>query len=162
MFKVKEGEYVLCTIQLMRNSFIEDRLFRGISVLVHNDIAREVLTKIPDLSLLSIEDQKEIGRFDVEKLSKREIEGGQRDDVVMQVGFKLGFQKHAELTADRRWTDDDVYDLMDYIARNPETKGMFKGDILKKFVASRPGIWDVEYENVDGKIKVLKILKRRS
>lgn len=75
-----------------------------------------------DLSPVPEERQREIGYFDVEKLANNHsvevypINGEDRDTVewiesqkiVLEQGFIGGFQKHAELTSDRRFTEEDA------------------------------------------------------
>lgn len=43
-------------------------------------------------------------------------------------GFKNGYDE-SQLT--HPFSEENVYDIIDFIARNPKTKAMFKGDILK-------------------------------
>lgn len=42
--------------------------------------------------------------------------------------YKTGYNKAKETY---QFTNEDVYDIMDFIANNPETKNMFKGEILQ-------------------------------
>ncbi len=51
--------------------------------------------------------------------------------------FYEGYNKHAET---HPYSEDNLYDIMDFIARTPETKGMFKGDILKLWQSQRPKV----------------------
>lgn len=103
-----------------------------------------------DLSLIA----KGIGWVDVEKLALKEYpkdlhrwaenqfdDFNESDRNTWINGFKA-----AQSLNEKKWTDEDMYDLMDYIARNPETKGMYKGEILKKFEASQLKEYQVELE----------------
>lgn len=95
-----------------------------------------VLPKL-DLSLIA----EEIEWVDVERLAD-EVYG----DSMVGKGFWVEGFKAAQSINEKKWTDEDMYDLMDYIARNPETKGMYKGEILKKFEASQLKEYQVEVE----------------
>jgi hypothetical protein len=39
--------------------------------------------------------------------------------------------------SEEKFTEEDIYDVLDFVAKNPETKNMFKGDILKKWKTSK-------------------------
>jgi hypothetical protein len=130
-----------------------------ISTQKHLDILKSCLKVIAeqdqiDFSSLSGEEQKEIGYFDVEKLAEEEVEN--HNNIFFDSKYNMenygidkfttGFQKAVELLSDKRFTLGDMYDLLDYIVRNPETKGKFKGDIINDFILSQPKSWSVELE----------------
>ena len=64
-------------------------------------------------------------------------------------GFLSGFEKQKELSKDKLFTDEQLFDLLDFAANN---KGLFKGEILKKFKQSLlpKTEWNIEFQN--GKI----------
>jgi hypothetical protein len=107
-----------------------------------------------DFSALSGEEQKEIGWFDVEKLSLQDNEfwryGGDYD--VFETGFKAGFQKAQELLSDRRFTLEDI------------EQAMIEGLSIEKFwekcvqSLSQPKSWKVEGILENDKFKITKIL----
>lgn len=103
-----------------------------------------------DFSALLEEEQKEIDWFNFEKLAKTEIEGWQRDDVIMQVGFTLGFQKAQELLFDRRFTEKQVIKftmsmLSQYVQGNTN---IWNRELLKESL-SQPKSWKIELELED-------------
>jgi hypothetical protein len=64
-----------------------------------------------DFSALKLEDQKEIGWFDFLQLGNIDYIKGCNGDLELNdylCGYSDGFQKHAELTSDRRFTLEDI------------------------------------------------------
>lgn len=72
--------------------------------------------------------------MNAEELAKKHSEelGHYSNDI--EYGFIEGYNKSQELYP---FSSDDIYDIMDFIARTPETKGMFKGEILKLWKEQR-------------------------
>ena len=126
-----------------------------------------------DFSFLSKEEQKEIGWFDIEKLTYKHCR-----KVKSNVGYNdyiEGFQKAQQLLFDRRFTLDDVLKIADKYHNIMCLYGNVKGiEYLQSL--SQPKSWNIELEmeydleSIDsskkvmrpkltnGKIKILKLL----
>lgn len=183
LYKLKQG-YVLCSDEQPNHDYKGLMLFTPAMRLL-NDMGvslmgdfKKVLTQSPDFSLLSEEDAKRIGWFDVEGLAYRHRRSYQdsfegmnecimNDAIHQQRGYVAGFQKHAELTADRRFTEeieklkrDLKHDLRESVSTI--NKQMFEGALwgLEKLIQSlsQPKSWEVEYKEENGVYKVTKIL----
>jgi hypothetical protein len=175
LYKLKEG-YVLCSDEKVNE---ENFSTHKDKFLLNPDGAiKKILTQSPDFSLLSEEDAKRIGWFDVEGLAYRHRRSYQdsfegmnecimNDAIHQQRGYVAGFQKHAELTADRRFTEeieklkrDLKHDLRESVSTI--NKQMFEGALwgLEKLIQSlsQPKSWEVEYKEENGVYKVTKIL----
>jgi phage antirepressor YoqD-like protein len=117
-----------------------------------------------DLSCLSEEEQKEIGWFDVEKLSLQDNEfwryGGDYD--VFETGFKAGFQKAQELLSDRRFTLEDIKKAIRYgfdVGFCSNSSNKVKNDLQsEESFISQPKSWKVEGILENDKFKITKIL----
>jgi hypothetical protein len=145
------------------------------------DYSKKVLTQSPDLSSLSPDEQKEIGWFDVEKVALEEYPVricDSYDVLCHRVGddmneqnrehFIKGLKKHAELTADRRFTEDDMisfgkqcfykgFNKCKNDDANSFTLWREEGGILIKNI-QQPKSWEVKVEEVNGAYKVLSIV----
>ena len=175
LYKLKEG-YVLCSDEKVNE---ENFSTHKDKFLLNPDGAiKKILTQSPDFSLLSEEDAKRIGWFDVEGLAYRHRRSYQdsfegmnecimNDAIHQQRGYVAGSQKHAELTADRRFTleieklkRDLKHDLRESVSTI--NKQMFEGALwgLEKLIQSlsQPKSWEVEYKEENGVYKVTKIL----
>jgi hypothetical protein len=130
----------------------------------------KVLSQSPDFSLLSEEDAKRIGWFDVEGLAYRHRRSYQdsfegmnecimNDAIHQQRGYVAGFQKHAELTSDRRFTEDDIKQAFNDGMKNA-WKTISEKILPEEYIKSlsQPKSWEVEYKEENGVYKVTKIL----
>jgi hypothetical protein len=138
-----------------------------------------------DFSALTEEEQKEIGWWDVEKLTSfyyGENRGTVENEDGFRKGFPLGFQKSQELLSDRRFTLEKVGELLQQIVRiipEQELRKWTKESFVKHFAALQNCSWTIEVEMeeyvqeetgtelkwvgrrpkfTDGKLKVTKIL----
>jgi len=181
LYKLKEG-YVLCSDEQPNHDYKGLMLFTPAMRLL-NDMGvslmgdfKKVLTQSPDFSLLSEQDAKRIGWFDVEKLGyDRAVERMWHpksletkrvgNEIIKAVDY--GFQKALELTEDRRFTleieklkRDLKHDLRESVSTI--NKQMFEGALwgLEKLIQSlsQPKSWEVEYKEENGVYKVTKIL----
>lgn len=120
-----------------------------------------------DFSPLSLEKQKEIGYFDVEKLAKTDCNGLTYKDYehLCVRGYIVGFQKAQELLSDRIFTLEEVkqslFDLADMLFNNCQ-KGITEEDcqkyqnvIIKSL--SQPKSWKVEIEMEDNLDEILRL-----
>jgi hypothetical protein len=92
---------------------------------------------------------------EMEKMAKKLIqdEWGKDDESLqfgIRVGFREGFEKHAELTADRRFTEDDIKQAY-YQGRKDAVNSVTNkldfinpDDYIKSI--SQPKSWEVEYK----------------
>jgi hypothetical protein len=123
----------------------------------------KVLTQSPDFSLLSEEDAKRIGWFDVDKivipisLKYAITKNGQPDKTIVAFGIDVS-QKALELTADRKFTEKDMekalMSLPKYLNEGVE-KHNWIIDKIKSL--SQPKSWEVEYKEENGVYKVLSV-----
>jgi hypothetical protein len=110
-----------------------------------------------DFSSLSIDEQKEIGWFDVVKLGWKAIDEGntktEKDKLYAFVGYFAGFLKAQELLSDKLFTLDDVVKIVhlwdNHINIHEEDKGSIS--TIKEFIESlsQPKSWKVEIEMED-------------
>ena len=178
LYKLKEG-WVLCSDEELPVGYRGSMFFTKGGFLTETmgihlaGLFRKVLTQSPDFSLLSEEDAKRIGWFDVRKLSDfihlelyHDISDASFDD-----GFEKGFQKALELTADRRFTEDDLLKAISLAKVAKTSDGLINMDnwisdgyegaesaySSKEIIQSlsQPKSWEVE---VDGNLRVIKIL----
>ncbi len=179
LYKLKEG-YILAYDNLTRESFIESWLSMGKSIICHGGKTRGVLTKSPDFSLLSDEDAKRIGWFDVEKivipisLKYAITKNGQPDKTLVAFGIDVS-QKALELTADRRFTEDDMQGFVIWLDENwrrgksgwrhvgdfyKNHKPVKTESLMQKYLESisQHKSWEVEYKEENGGFKILKLL----
>ena len=193
LYKIEQG-YVLCSDDEIKEGDLcyntsyprdsSDKLFGNADytakVLI-GSVWKKVLTQSPDFSELSEEDAKRIGWFDVDKMAlencKNIIPSHKEQDITTeiwisgarQVGFREGFQKHAELTSDRRFTEEDVRQIIK-TARTPKMIN-FDGDeltgkVIRKHLTedeiiqslSQPKLWEVEYKEENGVYKIINTL----
>ena len=191
--KLKEG-WVLCSKQYIEpnNLYINNGvLFTSDSVYdegnnPNNSNPRvtghnyKVLTQSPNLSSLSPDEQKEIGWFDVEQMSDNFVKEqpirnrGSEKDGWVATGFVHGFQKALELTADRRFTEEDINKAYNEAYQKGYNVGQKDSEShpLALTIAShihndrnnfiskllQPKSWEVEVEEVNGVYKVINIL----
>jgi hypothetical protein len=174
LYKLKEG-YVLCNNEDIKDNDIvlvnkkwHDNVLRIFTTVFGGtkEGCKKVLSQSPDFSLLSEEDVKRIGWFDVEKVIKEHM--GLLQMVVVPVepvvhfeSLKEIFQKALELTADRRFTEDDIKQAY-YQGRKDAVNSVTNkldfinpDDYIKSI--SQPKSWEVEYKEENGVYKVLKI-----
>jgi hypothetical protein len=121
-----------------------------------------------DFSILSEEEQKEIGWFDVEKLAYSftdEERKNESDGVKLSFafsGFIVGFQKAQELLSDRRFTLEDMREAIVESwnscedNENDETFTQVFNRIIQSL--SQPKSWKVEGILENDKFKITKIL----
>jgi hypothetical protein len=131
-----------------------------------------ILSESPDFSLLSEEDAKRIGWFYVEKLAENEYLIHPNNDFLyghsedLQNAYKAGVwdgvKRNISLTADRRFTEDDIKQAY-YQGRKDAVNSVTNkldfinpDDYIKSI--SQPKSWEVEYKEENGVYKVTKIL----
>jgi len=176
LYKLKQG-YVLCSDEEQKEGdcIIHKTLLEKITRCPDKYGSTQehwykVLTQSPDFSELSEEDAKRIGWFDVEGLAYRHRRSYQdsfegmnecimNDAIHQQRGYVAGFQKHAELTADRRFTEDDVIKAFNDGMKNA-WKTISEKILPEEYIKSlsQPKSWEVEYKEENGVYKVTKIL----
>ena len=178
LYKLKEG-WVLCSDEELPVGYRGSMFFTKDGFLTETigihlaGLFRKVLTQSPDFSLLSEEDAKRIGWFDVRKICDFIHLELYHDisDASFEDGFEKGFQKALELTVDRRFTEEDMIEMfrrgMEYIRNKPvyQTDTWGEGIILiAKAKASmkslsQPKSWEVEYNEQNGVFKILNLIK---
>lgn len=153
LYKLKEG-WVLCGNNMIRRVL-------AVQVPHYQDLngyCYKILTQLPDLSSLSPDKQKEIGWFDVEELAKKECCNFDWGSEIQ--GFIKGFQKALELTADRRFTEEDMRKAFDRGEWDGSDKSnVVRNNVFKEFIESlsQPKSWEVEVEEFNGVYKTVKI-----
>ena len=127
-----------------------------------------------DFSEVPEERQREIGYFDVEKFAnncdKSNCRNFKREHTLTETyegiidGFKIGFQKHAKLTSDRRFTEEHIRKAIHFgidrchYGLSHETPS--KHTIINEYIQSLSNqSWPVEIEFTDGKVKILEICR---
>lgn len=105
-----------------------------------------------DFSVLSEEEQKEIGWFDVERLSQENypISNINWTNKTKKDAFIVGFQKAQELLSDRRFTEQNIIDSLykgEELAKLFGTNKMEERNIFIQSL-SQPKHWEVEIEMV--------------
>jgi len=181
LYKLKEG-YVLCSDEKVNE---ENFSTHKDKFLLNPDGAiKKILTQSPDFSLLSEEDAKRIGWFDVEKLASEYANKELNEEYTSKAGnfyvfsssYEEGFQKALELTSDRRFTESDMikayhwgtnagasfesscgdYDNSEVIHQAHEFADAEEKEFIKSL--SEPKSWEVEYKEENGVYKITKIL----
>lgn len=203
LYKLKEG-LVLCSDEAIKEDELHINLATlevenasknlSVNILSQNSFGdsvrsqyKKVLTQSPILSSLSPDKQKEIGWFDVEKLAKLAfkdkfkkspiIMGSMEADSAWLNTWANGFQKHAELTADRRFTEGDLLKAISLAKVAKTSDGLINMDnwisdgyegaesaySSKEIIQSlsKPKSWEVEYEESNNLYKVTKIIKQQ-
>ncbi len=132
LYKIKEG-YVLCKHKSEFESLLLDN----------------VLSESPDFSLLSEEDAKRIGCVYNSFIS----------ELLYYVPYSLKDeykQKHAELTSDRMFTEDDIRKAFHCgcLCKEGNLKKDYE-ELIKSL--SQPKSWEVEYKEENGVYKVLSV-----
>lgn len=166
LYKLKEG-YVLCSDEQPNHDYKGLMLFTPAMRLL-NDMGvslmgdfKKVLTQSPDFSLLSEQDAKRIGWFDVDRMANTDCNELTYNDYkhLCIRGYKVGFKKALSLTSDKRFTEEDMIK-----AFNDGMKNAWK-TISEKILPeeytkplSQPKSWEVEYKEENGVYKVTKIL----
>lgn len=175
LYKIKEG-YVLCSSEEIKdqdfvltpdNKIVQAGMKEGqvgwgknkTDFAYFGTAGSKVLTQSPDFSLLSEENAKEIGWFDVRKICDFIHLELYHDisDASFEDGFEKGFQKHAELTADRRFTEEDMYEAISMAQEFTQGHGhdYSASEIMEKLF--QPKSWSVEYKEENGVYKVLSV-----
>ncbi len=165
LYKLKEG-YVLCSDEEIREG---DNFYHPKGVIfpatptylkgpVSSGIMKKVLTQSPDFSLLSEEDAKRIGWFDW----KRYFDLDNTKYGATAHSYYLGFKKHAELTSDRMFTEEDVRKCYQWAVDNVDADGCLIDDEevdFKDFIQSlsQPKSWQVTISEENGVYKVLSV-----
>lgn len=190
LYKLKEG-YVLCSDEEIQegdtilhqrhgvSNIHKAREIVGKSIVIGQykesscwiDYSKKVLTQSPTLSSLSPDEQKEIGWFDAEEFAEQAfIDKFKRSPIIMGSveadsswlnTWANGFQKALELTADRRFTEEDMLKAMLLCTVNNwqdysllKTK-KWADDYIQSL--SQPKSWEVEYQEENGVYKILSI-----
>ena len=187
LYKLKEG-YVLCSDEEIKENDLHINLLTleienasknlSINILSQNSFGdsvrkqyKKVLTQSPILSSLSPDKQKEIGWFDVNKYVSFLDTPESLDQYSYDMGVVHGFQKALELTADRRFTEDDMISFSKQCFykgfnkcknddANSFTSWREEGGILIKNI-QQPKSWEVEVEEVNGVYKVIKLINAK-
>lgn len=179
LYKLKEG-WVLCSDEELPVDYRGSMFFTKGGFLTETTgihlagLFRRVLTQSPDFSLLSEEDAKRIGWFDVEKYVSFLDTPESLDQYSYDMGVVHGFQKALELTADRRFTEDDLLKAISLAKVAKTSDGLINMDnwisdgyegaesaySSKEIIQSlsQPKSWEVE---IDENFKVLKILNNQ-
>jgi hypothetical protein len=183
LYKLKEG-YVLCNNEDIKDNDIvlvnkkwHDNVLRIFTTVFGGtkEGCKKVLTQSPDFSLLSEEDAKEIGWFDFGKIFKEESETKFGSQLFIDYAT-IGFKKALELTADRRFTEEDMikayhwgtnagasfesscgdHDNSEVIHEAHEFADAEEKEFIQSL--SQPKSWEVEYKEENGVYKITKIL----
>jgi hypothetical protein len=168
LYKLKEG-YVLCSDEQPNHDYKGLMLFTPAMRLL-NDMGvslmgdfKKVLTQSPDFSLLSEEDAKRIGWFDVDRMANTDCNELTYNDYkhLCIRGYKVGFQKALELTG--RFTEEQVENLLIELSTETATEdgSLSDGSPAKIFRWVKDKLsqyWEVEYKEENGVYKVTKIL----
>lgn len=120
-----------------------------------------------DFSLLSEEEQKKIGWYDSLKLGNLKYIKECNGDLELNdylCGFTDGFQESQKLLSDKKFTENDIMYAMKHAIKY--YSHMWDDSDGKKIINSLfKQLWDVEYIEENGKVKITKIgrdEKRRS
>lgn len=179
LYKLKEG-YVLCSNEELPVGYRGSMFFTKGGFLTETmgihlaGLFRKVLTQSPDFSELKEEDAKRIGWFDVEKYVSFLDTPESLDQYSYDMGVVYGFQKALELTADRRFTEDDLLKAISLAKVAKTSDGLINMDNWisngyegaesaysnKEIIQSisQPKSWEVEYKEENGIFKILKII----
>lgn len=193
LYKLKEG-YVLCSDEEIKEgdtilhqshgvcNIHKAREIVGKSIVIGQnkesscwiDYSKKVLTQSSDFSLMSEEDAKRIGWFDVEKWADNEATQRYkiktspietyREMIHQRLGFyeglQAGFQKALELTEDRRFTEDDMREAMLLLSRRLLTRDKTSAQKVEEIIESfyTPKSWEVEYKEENEVYKILSII----
>lgn len=104
-----------------------------------------------DFSSLTEEEQKKIGWYDVEKLKKQQGFSGSHY-FCYEEGFIEGFQKAQELLSDRRFTLEEMFNLMELL-RDTESRIMFEVKTRRYIESLSQKSWKVEIQHECNGIK---------
>ena len=168
LYKLKEG-YVLCSdeginykssfVDLKDNTFWVNEAKETMSKVLFPN-CKKVLTQSPDFSLLSEEDAKRIGWFDVDEMVERfYISAWYPDKHSYKNGFSTGFEIYKEFTADRRFTEEEVkkilFEAVGMQIYSDDRKDFFVHHLIQSI--SQPKSWQVTISEENGVYKVLSV-----
>jgi hypothetical protein len=173
LYKLKEG-YVLCSDEDIKDNDIvlvnkkwHDNVLRIFTTVFGGtkEGCKKVLTQSPDFSLLSEEDAKKIGLFDVDKIADVYFEKMMNDGRGFELNFGWRnrfleiFKFSQELTADRRFTEEDMIQAFNDGMKNA-WKTISQKILPEEYIQSlsQHKSWEVEYKEENGVYKVTKIL----
>jgi hypothetical protein len=156
LYKLKEG-YVLCSDKKLNFNYNESMSF---------DDFLNVLSNNPDFSELKEEDAKRIGWFDLDKYVSFLDTPESLDQYSYDMGIVHGFKKALELTADRRFTEEDVLKVIEMAIKfrfgrdkHDYTTVEFQNTTTYIFnYLSQPKSWEVIVSEENGVYKITKIL----
>ena len=175
LYKLKEG-YVLCSNEKIKHNeigicgdwvqYFRDRWDeKDWKKLIASTFIKD-LSKI-DFSLLSEEDAKRVGWFDVDREAASYLDANYNLSYerttwqrLHEKTYKEGFQKALELTADRRFSFDyfELGDLIRvaFLKHGHDSWASIAKDVIQSL--SQTKSWEVEYKEENGVYKIIKII----